>query len=44
LARSGVDCARAMQQSQLEHHSQNIGGRRPYEHPFYWAGFVTSQR
>jgi CHAT domain-containing protein len=44
LARSGVDSARALQQSQLELLTLNIGGRRPYEHPFYWAGFVASQQ
>jgi CHAT domain-containing protein len=44
LAKSGVDGARALQQSQLELLALNIGGRRPYEHPFYWAGFVASRQ
>ena len=44
LAKTGVDGARALQQSQLELLTLNIGGRRPYEHPFYWAGFVASQQ
>jgi hypothetical protein len=22
----------------------NVGGRRPYAQPFYWAGFVASQQ
>ncbi len=44
LARSGVDAARALQQSQLELMTLTSGGRRPYEHPFYWAGFVASQQ
>lgn len=44
LARSGADAARALQQSQLELLTFNSGGRRPYEHPFYWAGFVASQQ
>jgi CHAT domain-containing protein len=39
-----VDGARALQQSQLELLSLNIGGRRPYAQPFYWAGFVASQQ
>lgn len=44
LARSGVDAARVLQQSQLELLNLNVGGHRPYEHPFYWAGFVASLR
>jgi CHAT domain-containing protein/tetratricopeptide (TPR) repeat protein len=44
LAKSGVDGARALQQSQLELLSLNVGGHRPYEQPFYWAGFVASQQ
>ena len=45
LAKSGADgAARALQQSQLELLRLNIGGRRPYEQPFYWAGFVASQQ
>jgi CHAT domain-containing protein len=44
LAKSGVDSARAVQQSQLELRTLSIAGRRPYEQPFYWAGFVTSER
>jgi CHAT domain-containing protein len=44
LAKAGVDGARALQQSQLELLSLNIGGRRPYAQPFYWAGFVASKQ
>jgi CHAT domain-containing protein len=44
LARSGLDGARALQQSQLELLSLNVGGRHPYAQTFYWAGFVTSVR
>ncbi|HEY2464737.1 MAG TPA: CHAT domain-containing protein [Steroidobacteraceae bacterium] len=44
LAKSGVDGARALQQSQLELLTLNVGGRRPYAQPFYWAGFVASQQ
>jgi CHAT domain-containing protein len=44
LAKSGVDGARALQQSQVELLALNIGGSRPYQHPFYWAGFVLSQQ
>jgi CHAT domain-containing protein len=44
LAKAGVDGARALQQSQLELLSLNIGGRRPYAQPFYWAGFVVSKQ
>ena len=44
LAKSGADAARALQLSQLELLNLNVGGRRPYAQPFYWAGFVASQR
>ena len=44
LVESGADGARALQQSQLELLTLNIGGRRPYAQPFYWAGFVASQQ
>jgi CHAT domain-containing protein len=44
LAKSGLDGARALQQSQLELLSLNVGGRRPYAQPFYWAGFIASQQ
>ncbi len=44
LSTSGLDGAGALQQSQLALRSQSVGGRRPYEHPFYWAGFVASAR
>jgi CHAT domain-containing protein len=43
LAKSGVDAARALQQSQLELLGLKLGGSRPYQHPFYWAGFVAAQ-
>ena len=38
------DGARALQQSQLSLRALTVSGRRPYEHPFYWAGFETSAR
>jgi CHAT domain-containing protein len=44
LAKSGVDGAPALQQSQVELLTLNVGGHRPYEQPFYWAGFVASQQ
>ncbi|HEY5103335.1 MAG TPA: CHAT domain-containing protein [Steroidobacteraceae bacterium] len=44
LAKSGVDGARALQQSQLALRSLTVAGRKPYEQPFYWAGFVASAR
>jgi CHAT domain-containing protein/Tfp pilus assembly protein PilF len=44
LAKSGLDGARALQQSQLALRSMSIAGHRPYVHPFYWAGFVASAR
>jgi CHAT domain-containing protein len=44
LAKSGVDGARALQQSQLELLTLSIAGRHPYAQPFYWAGFVASRQ
>jgi CHAT domain-containing protein len=44
LAKTGVDSARALQQSQLELRALRVAGRRPYEQPSYWAGFITSER
>jgi CHAT domain-containing protein len=38
------DGARSLQQSQLSLRALTVSGRRPYEHPFYWAGFETSAR
>ena len=36
------DAARSLQQAQLAVRTSDDGGRRPYEHPYYWAGFVVS--
>jgi CHAT domain-containing protein/Tfp pilus assembly protein PilF len=44
IAKTGVDGARALQRSQLELRSLNVDGHRPFEQPFYWAGFVASER
>lgn len=44
LAKSGDDGARALQLSQVELLNLSSGGRRPYAEPFYWAGFIASQR
>jgi len=38
------DGARALQQSQLGLRRLTVSGSRPYEHPFFWAGFVDSGR
>ena len=44
LAAHGTDVASALQQAQKELRAQVSGGRHPYEHPYYWAGFVVSSR
>ena len=38
----GQDTARALQRAQLAVKSVVDHGRRPYEHPYYWAAFVLS--
>jgi len=44
LAAHGTDVAGALQQAQQRLRAQVIGGRHPYAHPYYWAGFVVSSR
>jgi CHAT domain-containing protein/Flp pilus assembly protein TadD len=36
------DVAAALRRSQLKVRSLRQDGRRPYEHPYYWAGFLVS--
>jgi CHAT domain-containing protein len=38
------DVAAALRRSQLRLRGTRIGGARPYEHPYFWAGFVISTR
>jgi tetratricopeptide (TPR) repeat protein len=38
------DAAAALRRSQLRLRGTRIAGARPYEHPYYWAGFVISTR
>jgi CHAT domain-containing protein len=42
LAASDGDAALALQRAQLSLRAANAGGRTPYRHPYYWAGFVAS--
>jgi CHAT domain-containing protein/tetratricopeptide (TPR) repeat protein len=42
LAAHGADVAGALQQAQQRLRAQVVGGRHPYQHPYYWAGFVVS--
>jgi CHAT domain-containing protein len=44
LATNGDDGAAALRQAQLAVRSTTVGGQRPYEQPFFWAGFVASTR
>lgn len=44
LLANGGDGAAALRRAQLELRATDAGGQRPYAHPFYWAGFVTSVR
>lgn len=44
LAAHGTDVAAALQQAQTLLRAQVSDGRHPYEHPYYWAGFVVSSR
>jgi CHAT domain-containing protein len=44
LAAHNTDVAGALQQAQKRLRAQVIAGRHPYEHPYYWAGFVVSSR
>jgi pentatricopeptide repeat protein len=40
LAESPGNDARALRLAQLDLRRLAVDGRRPYEHPFYWAGFT----
>jgi CHAT domain-containing protein/tetratricopeptide (TPR) repeat protein len=42
LAESPGNSARALRLAQLELRRLRIGGRRPYEHPYFWAGFTLA--
>jgi len=42
LASGKVDALRALQRAQLSLRSYKKDGAHPYEHPYYWAGFVLS--
>ena len=44
LAADGTDVAGALRQAQINLRAQVTGGRHPYDHPYYWAGFVASSR
>jgi len=44
LAANDGDAAVALQAAQRSIRRIERGGRRPYEHPYYWAGFVLSDR
>ncbi len=44
LSAHSTDVAGALQQAQKDLRAQVVGGRHPYEHPYYWAGFVASSR
>ena len=38
------DVAAALRRSQLELRATRGAGGRPYEHPYYWGGFLVSTR
>ncbi len=38
------DGARALRRAQMALRATDVSGARPYEHPYYWAGFVASAR
>lgn len=42
LAEANADTARALQMGQQSLRAYQEKQRRPYEHPYYWAGFVIS--
>jgi CHAT domain-containing protein len=44
LAANADDGAAALRDAQLALRATVIGGQRPYEQPFFWAGFVASTR
>ncbi len=42
LSASKMDPAVALRHSQLALRALREGGRHPYEHPYYWGGFLVS--
>ena len=42
LSSADSDAARALQRAQLSLRSYTHNRQHPYEHPYYWAGFVIS--
>jgi CHAT domain-containing protein len=38
------DGAHALRRAQIALRATDVSGARPYEHPYYWAGFVASAR
>ena len=42
LEPSHADPALALRSAQLALRQEGEGDRRPYDHPYYWAGFVVS--
>ena len=42
LSAADSDTAQALQRAQLSLRSLTRNRRHPYEHPYYWAGFVVS--
>ena len=44
LATHATDVAGALQQAQKQLRAEVSAGGHPYEHPYYWAGFVVSSR
>jgi CHAT domain-containing protein len=44
LAANGDDGAAALREAQLAVRATQSGSQRPYEQPFFWAGFVASTR
>jgi CHAT domain-containing protein len=44
LTARDTDVASALQQAQKRLRAELVAGRHPYEHPYYWAGFVVSSR
>ncbi|HKU16481.1 MAG TPA: CHAT domain-containing protein [Steroidobacteraceae bacterium] len=42
LAKAGADAAGSLRSSQLKIRNMRRGLSQPYQHPYYWAGFLTS--
>ncbi|NJO13017.1 MAG: CHAT domain-containing protein [Gammaproteobacteria bacterium] len=42
LTSTESDAALALQRAQLSLRAFADGSRQPYDHPYYWAGFVVS--